>query len=174
MRRSIALLRAVNVGGRKMPMAELREICAELGWTEVETYIQSGNVVFSASEPAADLEIALEHALESRFGFRSEVLVRSAAQWTEYCAGNPFNDESKRAPNLVMMTLGKRAATDADVEALRRRATGEERVERSGDAIWIWFANGWARSRIGTGPAPKEVWTTRNWRTVQAIADLLA
>ena len=60
MGRMVALLRAVNVGGRKLPMAELRALCAELGWEDVATYIQSGNVVFTADGKPAALEAALE------------------------------------------------------------------------------------------------------------------
>ena len=58
MGRRVALLRAVNVGGRKLPMAELRALCAELGWTDVATYIQSGNVVFTADGADAAVEAA--------------------------------------------------------------------------------------------------------------------
>ena len=70
MARLIALLRAVNVGGRKLPMAELRALCAELGWKDAETYIQSGNLVFTASGRPAALEEKLEKAIEERFGFQ--------------------------------------------------------------------------------------------------------
>ena len=91
MARFIALLRGINVGGHALvPMARLRDICAGLGWNEVETYIQSGNVVFEASGKAAALEAALEKALAGAFGFAPAVIVRSAAQVRALAAANPF------------------------------------------------------------------------------------
>ncbi|HEY0324771.1 MAG TPA: DUF1697 domain-containing protein, partial [Allosphingosinicella sp.] len=96
--RYVALLRAVNVGGCKLPMAELRELCAELGWEKIETYIQSGNVVFEAAGKPAALESALEKAVAKRFGFERPVTVRSAAQWAAYAKGSPFPDAERDEP----------------------------------------------------------------------------
>ena len=80
MGRMVALLRAVNVGGRKLPMAELRALCAELGWEDVATYIQSGNVVFAAGGKAAAIEAALEDAIRSVSAIDVPVIVRTAAR----------------------------------------------------------------------------------------------
>src|SRR5436853_6207191 len=101
MARLIALLRAVNVGGRKLPMAELRALCAGLGWEEVETYIQSGNVVFAAPGKPAALEAKLEKAIEERFGIDVPVIVRSAAEWSAYVEANPFPKAARDAPNRL-------------------------------------------------------------------------
>ena len=90
MGRFVALLRAVNVGGRKLPMAELRALCSELGWSDVATYIQSGNLDFSAGETAAELESALERAISERFELDVPVIVRSAGAWSAYAKSNPF------------------------------------------------------------------------------------
>jgi uncharacterized protein (DUF1697 family) len=174
MKRAVALLRGINVGGhRKVPMAELRELAAALGLEAPRTYVASGNLVFGSDEAPAELERQLETAIEARFGFAVDVIVRSAQQWAEYCGQNPFPEESLRAPNLVMLVTGKQAAEDAAVAALRTRATDEEKVERRGDALWIWFANGSGRSKLGSAPG-KGVWTSRNWRTVLALQEMLA
>jgi uncharacterized protein (DUF1697 family) len=154
-------------------MAELRALAEELGLEEARTYVASGNLVFGSDEAPAKLERKLEQAIEGRFGFAVDVIVRSAEQWADYCANNPFPDESRRAPNFVMLVLGREPPDEAAVDALRARASAEEKVERRGDTIWIWFGNGSGRSKIGTGPA-KGVWTSRNWRTVLALQDMLA
>ena len=79
--RYVALLRGINVGGRnKVPMAELRTAVEDVGHTDVTTYIQSGNVLFTSSKPRASLEAGLERALERHFGFPLVVVVRSHAQ----------------------------------------------------------------------------------------------
>ena len=87
MGRMVALLRAVNVGGRKLPMAELRALCAELGWDDVATYIQSGNIVFTAKGKAEAIE------KRARGGDREAVRLRGArdrphrrSQWRTLCA----------------------------------------------------------------------------------------
>jgi len=169
----VALLRGINVGGhRKVPMAELRALAEELGLQNPRTYVASGNLVFDSDRKAPALETLLEQAIEKRFGFAVDVLVRSAAQWAMLRDGNPMPEESEREPNKVMMTIGREAPTDAQIEALRAKAAEDERVERVGEAIWIWFGSGAGRSKLGTGLA-KGVWTTRNWRTVETIAEML-
>jgi uncharacterized protein (DUF1697 family) len=77
----VALLRGINVGGRnKVPMSDLREAVEQVGHTDVSTYIQSGNVLFTSSRPRAEIESELEQELERRFGFPVVVVVRSHAQ----------------------------------------------------------------------------------------------
>ncbi|HEY0043367.1 MAG TPA: DUF1697 domain-containing protein [Allosphingosinicella sp.] len=170
----VALLRGINVGGhRKVPMAELRALADGLGLARVRTYVASGNLVFDSEEDGAALEARLEGAIAGRFGFAVDVVVRSAEAWTALHRGNPMPEESAREPSKVMVTIGKRAATDADVAALRARASPNERVERVGEAIWLWFGDGAGRSKLGAAPAGKDVWTTRNWRTVAAIEAML-
>ena len=171
----VALLRGINVGGhRKVPMAELRTLAGEIGLDDPRTYVASGNLLFTSDQSAAALEKKIEEAIEERFGFDVDVIVRSARQWAGYRDGNPMRKESEAHPSKVMLTIGKRAATDADIDALRRKAGPNERVERAGDVIWLWFGDGAGRSKMGTGPTAREVWTTRNWRTVEALGDMLS
>ena len=173
MGRDVALLRGINVGGqRRVPMAELRAVAEELGFADARTLIASGNLVFSAAGAAAAIEAELEEAVHRRFGFPVDIMVRSAAQWAHYVAGNPFPGEAERAPRLLMLYVGKQEADEAAVEALRARAAPEEKVARMGDALWIFFANGGGRSKLGNGPRPGP-WTGRNWRTVLAIGEML-
>src|SRR5688500_13812580 len=137
MARFIALLRGINVGGRAMvPMAELRELCAGLGWRDVRTYIQSGNVVFDAAGKAATLEAALEKALEGAFGFAPAVIVRPASAWQAYVDSNPFPKESKIEPNRVLIGLAKAKPKAGAAEAIEARAAAGERVRVVGDALW--------------------------------------
>jgi uncharacterized protein (DUF1697 family) len=173
MTRHVALLRGINVGGnRKLPMAALRALAEDLGLESARTYVASGNLVFASSLGRAALENKLERTIEEKFGFAVDVIVRSASAWKAYRAANPFPKESEATPSFVMLCVGKDKPTAAQLEALRARAADDERVEIRGDAIWIWFGHGAGRSKIGTGPA-KSVWTTRNWRTVVAIDEML-
>ena len=174
MTRYVALLRAINVGGhRKVPMAELRMLAQQIGLARPRTYVASGNLVFESEGDGDAVESALERAVEARFGFHVDIIVCSAEQWAHYAQGNPFPEESEASPNLVMISIGK-AAPDADeLAALRLKASAKEKIVEVGDAIWIYFGEGAGRSRIGTGPV-KSIATTRNWRSVVKIGEMLA
>lgn len=173
MTRMVALLGGINVGGhRKVPMAELRALAATLGLDNPRTYVASGNLVFDASGAPEAIEPRLEEALQKRFGFKVDVLVRTTAQWRRYAQGNPLPEQSAAAPNRVMLVIGKRAATDADVDGMMTRASENELVLRADDALWIWFGDGAARSKLGTG-AGKEFWTARNHNTVLKLDEML-
>ena len=172
----IALLRAVNVGGtNKIPMAALRSVCEGLGWANVRTYIQSGNVVFDADGSSSELEVTLERALQEAFGASVPVLVRSARDWAGIVRDHAFPDASEREPNRVMLALSKSAPADAAVEGLRARATEGERVERAGDALWIHYPSGSGRSKLSPGVLDRLVGspvTTRNLRTVLKLLEM--
>jgi uncharacterized protein (DUF1697 family) len=169
----VALLRGINVAAqRKVPMADLRALAVDLGLGSPRTLIASGNLVFESEEERPLLEALLEEGLKRRFGFPVDVMLREARQWSDYCSENPFPTESALKPNFLLLFLGKEAADDRMVEALCARADAGEKVARSGDALWIYFANGGGRSKLSGGPKPG-LWTGRNWRTVSKIQDLL-
>src|SRR5579862_2902066 len=103
----VALLRGINVGGHnKVPMAELRELVAGLGHDDVATYIQSGNVVFSAAgKDSPALASALEKAIAARFGFTIRVVVLSRAELAKVAADNPYTAETNpRLVHVVFLT----------------------------------------------------------------------
>lgn len=174
--RYVALLRAINVGGAKLPMAELRELCTALGWQNVATYIQSGNVIFDSPEQPAALEAALEQAVNDRFGFERPVIVRSAKQWADYAAGSPFPEQEAEKPNYLLLGLAKSPIEAGAAEALQARGSAGEQVRQARDALWFFFPDGSGVSKL----TPKEIdkaagssVTTRNWRTVLKIQEML-
>ena len=175
MARLIALLRAVNVGGRKLPMAELRALCGELGWTDVETYIQSGNLVFSASGPPEALEAKLETAIKARFGFHSDVMVRSEPQWETLIAANPFGEASEAEPNRVIVGLPKAKLAAGAAAAIAARASAGERVEAAGGALWFHYPAGVGTSKITPSLIDRSAGTPvtgRNWRTMLKLKEM--
>jgi uncharacterized protein (DUF1697 family) len=176
MGRMVALLRAVNVGGRKLPMAELRALCAVLGWEDVSTYIQSGNVVFTAAGAPDALEKSLEKAIAKQFGLDVPVIVRSAAQWAHYPPGNPFPKAAKDEPNRLMLLLAKRPPEKGAEDVIQARATAGEQVRRAGDALWIHFPEGAGTSRLTPSLIDRAIGspaTSRNHRTVMTLMEML-
>jgi uncharacterized protein (DUF1697 family) len=175
MTRLVALLRAVNVGGRKLPMAELRELCSELGWEAVETYIQSGNLVFSAAGKAEAMEKKLEEAIRDRFGLDVPAIVRTAEQWAGYVAANPFPDVARDEPNRLQLLVSKRPP-DGEAEAkLMERARAGEAVKSAGGVLWFHFPEGVGTSKLTPALIDKAAGspsTSRNWRTVLKLREM--
>lgn len=177
MKAMIALLRGINVGGhRKLPMAELRVVAATLGFQKIESYIQSGNLVFAWTGTPAAAEAALEEAIAGRFGFPVDVIVRTGAQWAAYAAGSPFPDAAEARPNLLHLGLSKRPPRPDAAALLRPRAAAGERIEVHGDAIWVDYAGGAGRSKLSPAVLDRAVGspvTARNFSTVQKLAEML-
>ncbi|WP_444854214.1 DUF1697 domain-containing protein [Sphingosinicella sp.] len=172
----MALLRAVNVGGRKLPMAELRAHCAEIGWSNVRTYIQSGNVVFDADCGPAEAEAALEARIKQDYGYDAPTIVRTAAQWRRFAPACPFPEAARETPNYLLMLLAKQPIAAGAVEAIQARATAGEIVRRAGDALWIHFPSGSGTSKLTPSQIDKAIGspaTSRNHRTVVTLQEML-
>src|SRR5690348_16314448 len=104
MRRYVGLLRAVNVGGTgRLEMSKLRAICSELGFERVETYIQSGNVVFDSGAAEAAVKAKLETRLEDHFGKPMGVLLRSASEMAAVLEANPFAETEPRYTYAIFL-----------------------------------------------------------------------
>ncbi len=175
--RMLALLRGINVGGKnKLPMEGLRAAASKLGFSEVSTYIQSGNLLFeSASEPA-ECERALEAAIEKSFSLKIPVIVRTREQWATYAKGSAFEDAQRARPKILHIAVAKRPLAAGADEALRAYAKAGERIEALPDALWIDFNEGVGRSKLTPAVLDRLAGspvTARNWNTVQTLAELL-
>lgn len=174
MSRRIVLLRAVNVGGAKLPMADLRSIAEELGASDVETYIASGNLVceLPAGTKAAAFDRALEAAIEDRFGYFREAISRSLAEVRKALAAHPFEVVEPKY-SYVTFLLGK--PTTAAIEKARTYETGDDRWEVVGKELHIRYANGAGRPQMKDAQIGKALavpGTARNLNTVQALIEL--
>lgn len=176
MGRMVALLRAVNVGGRRLPMAELRTLCGDLGWTNVVTYIQSGNVVFDANRSPTEIETTLEARIAAAYGYEAPTVVRTFSQWAAYAPACPFPDEAVTTPNYLLLLVSKRPPAGGAVETIQARAAAGEQVRQAGDGIWIHFPNGSGTSKITPTIIDKAIGspaTSRNYRTVVTLQEML-
>ena len=176
--RWIALLRGINVGGHnKIPMVELRECCEAIGCRAVQSYIQSGNLVFSAASTAEEMETRLEQLIAAHFKLEIPVIVRSATQWAGYLDDNPFLAASKESPNLVTLALSRLALLPGAADELQERARNGERVQQVGGALWMHWPAGSARSKLTPAVLDRAAGspvTARNWRPVQKLAQMMA
>lgn len=174
----VGLLRGINVGGnKKVPMAELRGLCAGLGFTAVATFIQSGNLVFAAAGPAAAHEVALEQAILAHFGFEVPVLVREAATWTKLATKCPFDVVADDRQKLVHLGLAKGPVPAGVGKLLAPYCKAGEQVVVAAGALWIDYAGGVARSKLTPAVLDRVVGSTvtlRNVRTARELAAMVA
>ena len=172
----VALLRAINVGGTKLvKMEALRDCCAGLGFTNVRTLLQSGNLIFSSAPADAELERLLETRARKELDLNTEFFVRSAKEWARIINGNPFPEDARRDPARLILMLLKEAPKAKSVEALRVAITGPETVHVQGRDAYFIYPDGTGRSRLTLSLIEKKLGTRatgRNWNTVLKIAAL--
>ncbi|MCW2953269.1 MAG: hypothetical protein JWQ48_2439 [Conexibacter sp.] len=176
MARQIALLRGINVGGhKKVPMARLRELLGELGYGDVRTYVQSGNVVLTGpDQPPEEFERTLERQLEEGFGFAVSVLVRSREQLAAVVAANPLGEvATEPARHHVLFLSGEPAAERLD--AIDAAAFAPDAFVHRGREIYLWTPDGVRDSRLAKALSDARLGVTataRNWRTVEQLLAL--
>lgn len=164
----VALLRAVNVGGTgKLPMADLRAMCARAGFARVATYVASGNAVFLADATEAEVAAALGAELRAYAGKPVGVLVRTAAEMAGVLAQNPFPD----APPSRTVAIFLPAPPPPDALAGVRHRTTEE-VGLGAREVYVAYGEAMGRSRLAIPAA--EGGTARNMNTVAALARMAA
>ena len=191
----IALLRGVNVGGRQLPMAELREAVAALGYGDVSTYIQSGNVLFSARTGDGDsrggdgdaaasdaLAAALESGLASQLGWPVRLIVRSAAALAEVVSGNPYPDppEPKYVHGAFLRSAPGPEVAAAVARAVRVAAAtgGRDEATLIGRTLYLHTPDGFgtsdlAKALLAKRTSPVADATARNWNTITKLLGLL-
>lgn len=134
----IALLRAVNVGGHgKVAMADLRTLFAGLGFTDMRTALQSGNVVFGTAKASAAVERRLEAAATKEIGLQTDFFVRSAKEWDAVIAANPFDAEAADDPGHVVVIALKDAPAARSKSPLCRRRSMDRKpsVPKAGNCM---------------------------------------
>ena len=163
----VALLRAVNVGGTgKLPMTELCELCTTIGFAEVKTYIQTGNVVFKTTQTADKARVALERSLAQHLGKPVDVIIRDAAELRRVLDDNPF---SKHEPaKVIVLFCANPVAKDFAKGVI---APGGEQVVAGRHEIYIYYPDGMGRSKLKL-PKSIGVATARNVNTVAKLASM--
>lgn len=166
MKSHIALLRAVNVGGTgKLPMAELKLMCEELGFSEVRTYIASGNVIFKNSLSAEKTRQLLEEKLHAYAGKPVGVIIVSPTEMQAVLNNNPFKE---CAPNrTVAIFLNEAPPSDCIAQAKHHN---NEEIVVSDKLIYVHYGDGMASSKLLL-PAAKNG-TARNMNTVAKLVAL--
>jgi uncharacterized protein (DUF1697 family) len=178
-RSHVALLRAINVGGRNgLGMKDLAALCEAAGCRDVVTYIQSGNVAFSATPAVArKVPAALARAIHAHAGIDVPVIVRDTAALAAVARANPFLRGARAAdPAELHVGFLADAPEAARVAALDARRSPPDEFVVSGREVFFRFPNGAGKSKLTVTYFDAKLATTitlRNWRTVSALLELL-
>lgn len=176
MRKFVALLRAVNVGGTgKARSTDLKSAAESIGFRAVQPLLQTGNLIFEAEGHPAILEARLEGALLARLSLRTEVMVRDAAEWDTIVENNPFAAAAVSDPGHLLVMVMKEEPLADGLAALKSHP-GPERIEARGRELYIVYPDGVGRSKLNKDSAWKKLGsrgTGRNWNTVLKLAAAL-
>jgi uncharacterized protein (DUF1697 family) len=173
----VLLLRGINVGGKnKVPMSELRGLLEALGCGVVQTYIQSGNAVLTATEALASrLPESLGEAMTERFGFRVPVVVRAGPDLERIVAANPFLATGVEPRQLHVGFLAD-APDAAAIARIDHDRSPPDRLVVRGREVFLHLPNGVGRTKLSNAYLERALGTTstvRNWRTVLALVELV-
>jgi uncharacterized protein (DUF1697 family) len=175
----VALIRGINVGGqRKLAMSDVRLLAESLGFTGVQSLMQSGNLLFRSGQRApAVIEPLFEAAAVKHLRMAVGFFIRTAEEWDEIVDTNPFSAEAKRDPaHLVMMCL-KETPGGGHIKALQTSIAGREIVRAAERRLYITYPDGIGTSRLTNAVIEKALGTcgtARNWNTVLKIQAMLA
>lgn len=170
----IALLRGINIGPHKrMKMEKLRASCDALGFTNVKTYIQSGNLVCQAGKLSPDAAAkAIEAQIVKDFGFSADVIARAGEEWKQIVAGNPLLKEpGVDASKLHVLFLSETPSAEA-IKKLTTIVKSPDKVRHKSKEIYFYFPNGVSGSSIWKHNLDRVLGisgTMRNWRTVNTL-----
>ncbi len=168
MSRQVALLRGVNLGGRKVIMSELRKVCEAAGFEDVATFIASGNLILKSKLKGEKLEKKLEAVILDGLGLKTDVFVRDAAELEAILAVNPFKAFAKTSASFLVVNFMRTSATKAELEAMEKTALTGEEVKQGKGCLYIKFPKGQGVSKL---KMPK-LGTARNWNSVTKLAAL--
>jgi len=171
------MLRGVNVGGRNMiKMDALKALCVSLKLKDPQTYVQSGNVIFSSGEKdLAKLTKRIQDAIEKAHGFRPGVMLRTAADLKDVVARNPFAKRSGIEPGkLIVNFLADDPGKQAREKVLAIKI-GPEEMHLIGREAYIYFPNGQGRSKFPWAAIERTLGTSatgRNWNSVTKMLEI--
>jgi uncharacterized protein (DUF1697 family) len=173
----VALLRGINLGGHKIvKMDRLRKTFEELGFEDVKTYIQSGNVVFKASaQTPENLAKRIEEKVLRQFGFPVPVVVKTSDEIGEIIGNNPLVKEKGIDLSKLHVTFLSCAPEKIALTTLEAFAAGPDQFRCSGAAIYLHCPNGYHATKLGNnvlGKMLKVGTTTRNWKTVNQLYEM--
>lgn len=172
----IALLRGINVGSHKrIKMDDLIKALESMGFKNVKTYLQSGNVIFENDSDNADIAENIEMKISQTFGFSVNVIVRTGDELENIIKGNPFVKDENIQLDKLHVTFLSDMPNPETISNLDIKKDENEKFEVAGKEIYLYCPNGYARTKLTNDVFEKKlniVATTRNWKTTNKLMEL--
>lgn len=174
----IAILRGINVGGkRKIIMKDLKILFLDMGFRNVETYIQSGNVFFDSDENLSDIEISekIEYTISNKYDFEVPVIVRSEKDIEEVIQINPFYEVGNVNVNQLHLTFLKDTPTSENCAITESYNFKPDRFKIMGNHVFVYCEGKYHQTKLNNNffeNKLKTAATTRNWKTVLKLLEL--
>ena len=170
MKTYIVILRGINVSGKnRLPMAELRETLNELGYQNVQTYIQSGNIILTSNESKTEICKKINERIFTKFGYDVPVITKTVSEWKKAIENYPFPTENPKIVAFVFLNQ-KTTATKIEVNGIK-----EDEYKIDNDVIYIYCPTGFANTKISNNLFERKLKvtaTTRNYNTTKKLLDL--
>jgi len=174
----VSLLRGINVSGKnKIKMADLRTQLSDIGLSDVATYIQSGNILFKSKEQDADLLAnQIKELLLSEYSYDVPVLVRSADYWNRIAANHPFLTTGEEPLNQLYVVFLKELPSAEHLDSIKGFTHKDDVFMVKDDAIYLYCPGGYGVTKLTNNFFERKLKvqaTTRNWKTVSKLKELL-
>ncbi len=173
----ISILRGINVSGQKLiKMAALKQMYEKLGFHNVKTYLQSGNVIFSSNEKSiTKLEMLITAQIEKDFGFTVPVIVFNSETLKSIITHNPFLKDAEKDPAFFHVTFLAATPEVYDKQSILEKRSANEEVHFSDRALYLYCPNGYGTTKLNNNfleSKLKVTATTRNWKTTNELLKL--
>ncbi|MCZ8513037.1 DUF1697 domain-containing protein [Paenibacillus filicis] len=168
----MALLRGINVGGnQKIKMAELKKLLEAAGLSRVQTYIQSGNVLFQSEKPAEALKILIAEEIKRSFGFSIAVMLRTSSEWRSILANCPYPADALTEGQSIQVTFFNDAPSVQELDRLSEVRSDMDEFQLLGKELYMFFRQSILDSKLPDQLQKLKIpVTTRNWNTVLKLA----
>lgn len=167
----IILLRGINVSGKnKLPMADLRKLLKDVGFQNVQTYIQSGNIILNTNEDKVTVCNKIKEVIKEKFGYNVPVLARTIAEWKKAIDNNPYT-KRKEDKKMYFTFLN---ATPKETKIEVNKAQGDE-FKMINDVVYLYCEGGYGKTKLSNNLFEKKLnvtATTRNLRTTLKLLEL--
>lgn len=173
----ISILRGINVGGhRKILMAELRKMYEQLGFSQVKSYIQSGNMVFKSDKKTSsqELEILIEKSIKETFGHEVPVLIRTSEEWEIAIETNPFLNEESNTNKLFITFLSESPSSELKDE-LSNMDFSPDKLETIDKCVYLYCERKYHETKMTHSLIERKLKvkaTARNWKTIMKLKEL--
>ena len=170
MKKYIILLRGINVSGKnKLPMADLRELLKDLKFQNVQTYIQSGNIILDSDKSKNAICNQIKEGIKTKFGYNVPVLARTILEWEKAIKEYPFSIENEK---IVAFSFLNKVSKEIILEV---KNTGEDKYKILGDVVYLNCPSGFGKTKLTNTIIEKKlnvIATTRNLRTTLKLLAL--